>query len=166
MMGNFTCTRLVNILLGIRPILCFFMNLKPYKLLNTLKHSFGWSGGGGGIWHWQIGTREHLSHRFCNIQTKRWTSLVFHIIIFRQHAASIYSFVRFVSFISLCVSSKKICVSVRWVTLWVRPPPLRKYVCPFVGVNCGCVPPSVKICVSVRWVTLWVLPPSVCLFNW
>ena len=81
MMGNFTCTRLVNILLGIRPILCFFMNLKPYKLLNTLKHSFGWSGGGGGIWHWQIGTREHLSHRFCNIQTKGWKSLVFHIII-------------------------------------------------------------------------------------
>ena len=31
-------------------------------------------------------------------------------------------------------------MSVRWITLWVRPPP-------------------VKICVSVRWVTLWVRPP-------
>ena len=37
----------------------------------------------------------------------------------------------------------KICVSVRWVTLWVRPPPLWKYVCPFVGVYCGCVRPFV-----------------------
>ena len=45
--------------------------------------------------------------------------------------------VRFVRF----VCQKKICVSVCWVTLWVRPPP------------------SVKICVSVRWVTLWVRPP-------
>ena len=37
--------------------------------------------------------------------------------IFRQHAASIYGFVR----ASVC-QSKKICVSIRWVTLWVRPP--------------------------------------------
>ena len=35
----------------------------------------------------------------------------------------------------------KICVSVRWVTLWVRPSP------------------PVKICVSVHWVTMWVRPP-------
>ena len=34
----------------------------------------------------------------------------------------------------------RFCVSVRWVTLWVRPPP-------------------VKICVSVRWVTMWVRSP-------
>ena len=32
-------------------------------------------------------------------------------------------------------------MSVRWVTLWVRPSP------------------PVKICLSVRWVTLWVRPP-------
>ena len=57
------------------------------------------------------------------------------VTIFRQHAASIYGFVR----LSVC-QSKKICVSVRWDTLWVRPPPL-------------------KICVSVRWITLWVRPP-------
>ena len=35
----------------------------------------------------------------------------------------------------------KICVSVRWGKLWVRPPP------------------SVKICVFVRWGKLWVPPP-------
>ena len=70
-----------------------------------------------------------------------------------------------------------VCVSVRWVTLWVRPPPfenmcvrslgyivgasppLWKYVCPFVGLHCGCIPPSLKICVSVRWVTFWVRSP-------
>ena len=48
-------------------------------------------------------------------------------------------------YMALCVSfvscvNKKFVVSVRWVTLWVRPPP-------------------VKIGVSVRWVTLWVRPP-------
>ena len=60
-------------------------------------------------------------------------------------------------------------------------PPLRKYVCLFVGLHCGCVPhpvkirvsvrwgklwvrppPSVKICVSVCWVTSWVRPPPLC----
>ena len=34
----------------------------------------------------------------------------------------------------------KICVSVRWVTLWVRPP----------------------LCVSIQLVTLWLRPPLVC----
>ena len=42
------------------------------------------------------------------------------VLIFRQHAASIYGFVRFVC---LCV-----CVS-------------KKIVCPFVGLHCRCVPP-------------------------
>ena len=42
---------------------------------------------------------------------------------------------------SLQSFSKKICGSVRWVTLWARPPP------------------PVKICVSVRWGKLWVRPP-------
>ena len=37
-------------------------------------------------------------------------------IIFRQHAASIYGFVR------QLVCQKKICAPVRWITLWVRPP--------------------------------------------
>ena len=35
----------------------------------------------------------------------------------------------------------------------------KKFVCPFVGLHCGCVPPLVKICVSVRWGKLWVRPP-------
>ena len=34
--------------------------------------------------------------------------------------------------------------------------------CPFVGLHCGCVPPSVNICVSVHWVALWVRHPLVC----
>ena len=70
------------------------------------------------------------------------------------------------------LTSKKICVSVRWVTLWVRPhppcenmcvhslgyivgvsPPLWKYVCPFVGLHCGCVPPS---WVSFHWKTIFL----------
>ena len=47
---------------------------------------------------------------------------IFWINIFRQHAASIYGFVR------QLVLSEKICVSVRWVTLWVRPPlPVRSF---------------------------------------
>ena len=62
-------------------------------------------------------------------------------LIFRQHAASIYGFVRkSVTFV------ENFFVSVRWVTVWVRPPPL-------------------KICVSVRWVTLWVRPPLVCVLS-
>ena len=74
--------------------------------------------------------------------------------------------------------SVKLCVSICWVTLWVRPPPLCETMCVRRGLNCGCVPPSlcetmcvrsfgyivgasppVKICVSVCWVTLWVRPP-------
>ena len=35
-------------------------------------------------------------------------------------------------------------MSIRWVTLWVRPLPLWKYVCPFIGLHCGCVPPLWK----------------------
>ena len=44
-----------------------------------------------------------------------------------------------------------ICVSVRWVTLWVRHP-----LCVSVQLVCLFVK---KISVSVRWVTLWVRPP-------
>ena len=72
--------------------------------------------------------------------------------IFRQHAALIYGFVR-----------QLVCQ--------------KKFVCLFVGLHCGCVPPcknmcvcsfgyivgasppSLKTCVSVRWVTMWVRPP-------
>ena len=73
--------------------------------------------------------------------------------------------VNFVSFVknNLCVRSLgyivgasppvKIFVSVRWVTLWVRPPPLWKYVCPFVGLHRGCVPPSVC---TFNWRTIFV----------
>ena len=62
--------------------------------------------------------------------------------------------VRFVRQKNLCVCSLgyivgaspplvKICVSVRWVTLWVRPP----------------------LCVSVQFVTLWMCPPLVCVLS-
>ena len=48
------------------------------------------------------------------LQEREITSLNY-FAVFRQHAASIYGFVRqFVRFVSL---SKKNCVSVRWVTL-------------------------------------------------
>ena len=62
------------------------------------------------------------------------------------------------------LTSKKICVSVRWVTLWVRPP-LWKYVCPFVGVNCGCVPPLCEnMCVRSLGYIVGASPPCVCPF--
>ena len=66
------------------------------------------------------------------------TILVIHI--FRQHAASIYGFVRQFCF----VCQKKMCVSVRWVTLWVRTP----------------------LSVSIQLVTLLVRPPSCVSFQW
>ena len=53
------------------------------------------------------------------------------------------------------------CVSVRWVTLWVRPPPCENICVRSLGYIVGSFPPSVKICVSVRWVTLWVRPPDI-----
>ena len=66
-----------------------------------------------------------------------------------------------VSFVSFVSVSKKICVSVRWVTLWVRPPPhLWIYVCPFVGLHCGCVPP---LCVPAH---CGCVPPSCVSFHW
>ena len=48
MMGNITCTRLVNILLGIRPILRFFYEFKTIKIAKHLKISFwlDWRGRG------------------------------------------------------------------------------------------------------------------------
>ena len=46
-------------------------------------------------------------------------------------------------FVCLWQGLDTFCVSVRWVTLWVR------------------LPHAVKICVSVRWVTLWVRPPDI-----
>ena len=55
--------------------------------------------------------------------------------------------------------SKKICVSVRWVKLWVRPP-LWKYVCPFVGLPCGCVPPPCEnMCVRSLGYIVGASPP-------
>ena len=57
------------------------------------------------------------------------------------------------------ISQKKICVSVRWVTLWVRPPPFENICVHSLGYIVGASPPPMKICVSVRWVTLWVRPP-------
>ena len=53
-------------------------------------------------------------------------------------------------------------MSVRWVTLWVRPPHVK--ICVSVRwVTLWVLPPLVKICVFVRWVTLWVRqPPALC----
>ena len=78
----------------------------------------------------------------------------------------------------------KMCVSVRWVTLWVRPPLLtyvcpfvglrfvgasppvcpfkvRKCVCPFVGLHCGCVPPCENMCVRSLGYIVGASPPCV-----
>ena len=89
-----------------------------------------------------------------------YPSVLADLDFFRQHAASIYGSVRFVSqFV------KKNRVSVRLVTLWVRPPPVK--ICVSVRwVTLWVRPPPVKICVSVRWITLCVRPPPVCPFNW
>ena len=63
-----------------------------------------------------------------------------------------------VGFVSY-VCQKKICVSVRWFTLWVRPPPPVKICVSVRWVTLWVRPPPVKICVSVRWGILWVCPP-------
>ena len=60
----------------------------------------------------------------------------------------------FVGFVGASPPPLKICVSVCWVTMWVRPPPSMK-ICVSVcgGVYCGCVPP---LCVSFHWKTIFV----------
>ena len=63
--------------------------------------------------------------------------------------------VLFVSF----VSSKKICVSVRWVTLGVCPPTCENMYVHWLGYIMGASP----LCVCVQLVILWVQrPPCVC----
>ena len=75
---------------------------------------------------------------------------------------------------------EKICVSVRWVTLWVRPPPLWINMCVHsLGCIVGASPPCENMCVrllgyivgasplclSVQLVILWVRPPLVCVLS-
>ena len=56
--------------------------------------------------------------------------------LFRQHAASTYGFVLFLSFVCHVCAQKKLCVrSSGYIVV---------------------ASPRVKICLSVRWVTLWV----------
>ena len=71
-----------------------------------------------------------------------WANVSFFALfpIFRQHAASIYGFV--CQFCFVC-QKKNLCV--RSFGYLVGALPLCKYVCPFVGLHCGCVPPPVKI---------------------
>ena len=84
-------------------------------------------------------------------------------------ALGLTSFVRTYVRFCFCVSVRwvtlwvrpppvKICVSVRWVTSWVRPPPCENMCVRSLGYIVGASPPLWK-CVSVRWVTLWVRPP-------
>ena len=83
-------------------------------------------------------------------------------LFFRQHAASIYGFVCFVRL------SKKICVSVRWVILWVCPPPCENTCVRSLGHIVGASSPlcvhsigntvgvSPPLCVSFHWMTIFV----------
>ena len=66
------------------------------------------------------------------------------MVIFRQHAASIYGFVRFVC-LCVCVP-KKICVSVRWVTLFGS-----------IGNTVGVSPLRVCPCLSLEDNLCWIL---------
>ena len=63
------------------------------------------------------------------------------ILIFRQHAASIYGFVHNVMF-RVCVT-KNLCVRSLGYIVGASLP-LWKYVCLFVGLHCGCVPQTRK----------------------
>ena len=113
---------------------------------------------------------------------------------FRQHAASIYGFVRFVS----CVKKNlKYNISLTEAQIFMKfetyvykivvdhQPNFHKDPCKDArarGVNARthvkknlyvrsldyilCAPPPVRKCVSVGWVTLWCVPLPVCPFNW
>ena len=64
--------------------------------------------------------------------------------------------------IEICDNFCRFWVSVCWVTFWVRPP-LWKYVCPFVGLHCGCVPPLYEnVCVRSLDYIVGASPPHVC----
>ena len=69
----------------------------------------------------------------CNVSTTtqkffRTLAFVFWFLVFRQYAASIYGFVR-------------------QLVSQFRP---KKFVCPFVGLHCGCVPPPCEcMCVCL-----------------
>ena len=76
-------------------------------------------------------------------------------LFFRQHAASIYGFVCFVRL------SKKICVSVRWVILWVRPPSCENMCVRSLGYIVGASPP---LCFRSIGNTVGASTPRVCPF--
>ena len=82
---------------------------------------------------------------------------------FRQHAASIYGFVRFFSFVSF-FSQKKIRVSVRCITLWVRLPPFENMCVRSLGYIGGASPPP-RVCPFIGGQSSldpWMLPTPLC----
>ena len=77
----------------------------------------------------------------------------------KNKLGAVYGFVRkFVSSVSL---SKKICVSVNWVTLWVHPPPCENMCVRSLGYIVGASPP---LCVHSIGNTVGASPPRVCPF--
>ena len=76
--------------------------------------------------------------------------------LFRQHAASIYGFVR--QFRQLRLSKKNLCVRSLGYIVGASPP-CENMCVRSLGYIVGASPPSMKICVSVRWGILWVHPP-------
>ena len=78
-----------------------------------------------------------------SIFCQKFTFSYFSWHLYFQSASCLNIWLFFTFCLFVCVS-KKMCVFV--VTLWVCPPPLCKYVCPFVGLHCDCVPPLVCVC--------------------
>ena len=87
-------------------------------------------------------------------------------------SVSLVSFVSFVSFVekNLCVRSLgyivgaspppvKICVSVRWVTLWVRPPLCENMCVRSLGYIVGASPPWENMCVRSLGYIVGASPP-------
>ena len=84
---------------------------------------------------------------------------------FRQHAASIYGFVHQFRQFRQFRMQKKICVSVRWVTLWVRPRPCENTCVCSLGAIVGASPPLCEymfVC-SLGYI-VGASPPRVCPF--
>ena len=99
---------------------------------------------------WYTFWSQILAYRSRSAKRKKRHKILIKIEFSRAcmlHAALIYGFLRV-----LYVCVKKKCVSVRWITLWVRPPLcVRSFgntvgtsppcVCLFVRLHCGCFPP-------------------------
>merc|ERR1712243_291124 len=67
-----------------------------------------------------------------------------------------------VDLVSKVIGPVKICVSIRWVTLWVRPPLCENMCVRSLGYIVGASP---LLCVSIQLLTLWVHPPHVCVLS-